>query len=116
MPSGPDKSTVEAVLTRAGHSCEACGASVGDRRGIDFSIHHRRPRGMGGTSWFGSNLTSNLMVLCGSGTTGCHGDVESHRIAAITRGFLVTGRNDPAEVPVTIRGQYMLLTNGGGYA
>lgn len=113
--TGPDKSTVEAVLSRAGRQCEACGATVGDRRGVDFSIHHRRPRGMGGTQWFGANLTSNLMLLCGTGTTGCHGYVESHRTASIACGWLVPNWLDPTEVPAVVNREFVLLSNRGTY-
>jgi len=68
--TGPNNMTVEAILERAGYSCEACGNQVGDRRGEDWSVQHRRPRGMGGTRWQGINKPSNLMILCGSATTG----------------------------------------------
>lgn len=38
------------------------------------SIHHRMDRSIGGT-----NAMSNLITLCGSGTTGCHGDMTELR-------------------------------------
>lgn len=114
MASGPDKSTVAAVLERAGYCCESCGKPVGDQRGIDFSIHHRKARGMGG-SRFGANLASNLLVLCGSGTTGCHGYVESHRSEAMACGWLVSRYQDPSAVPAQIGDRVALLTNSGAY-
>lgn len=114
MPSGPDKSTVAAVLERAGYCCEACGKTVGDERGVDYSIHHRKARGMGGTR-FGANLASNLLVLCGSGTTGCHGYVESHRSEAMACGWLVSRYQDPSAVPAQIGDQVRLLTNLATY-
>lgn len=113
--TGPDKTVVEAVLERAQYRCESCGVMVGERRGVDYSIHHRRPRGMGGTRWFGSNLPSNLLVLCGSGTTGCHGLVETSRFAALAKGYLIRGRQDPAAVKVQVGGSWIYLGNDCTY-
>lgn len=45
--------------------CVICGA-------IDISIHHVLPRGQSG-----DDVWENLVALCGSGTTGCHGGVEA---------------------------------------
>jgi hypothetical protein len=115
--TGPSSSVVEAVLERGQYCCEICSAAVGDRRGVDWSIHHRRPRQMGGTRWAGINLPSNLMLVCGSGTTGCHGVVESHRAGAVAAGWLVLSRTDPATVAVLItRDRWCYLTNDGQYA
>lgn len=111
--TGPHPRTVELVLERAQYSCEACGSEVGDRRGEDWSIQHRRPRGMGGSRWPGINKPSNLMILCGSATTGCHGFAESHRTAAVAAGWLIQHRADPAREPVLIRKAWMLLDDEG---
>lgn len=122
MPSrkkstGPSSVVVEAVLERAGYHCEICDGWIGDRRGTDWSLHHRRPRGMGGTRWPGANGPANLMVACGSGTTGCHGLIESHRAGAVAAGWLVLSRTDPATVAVLInRDRWLYLTAEGGYA
>lgn len=53
---------------------------------------------MGGTKR-GVNSLANLALVCGSGTTGCHGYIESHREEAYERGWLVHSWDDPAEVP-----------------
>ena len=45
--TGPTRDVVEVVYERAGYSCEICTAAVGDRRGVDHHIHHRRPRAAG---------------------------------------------------------------------
>ena len=48
------------------------------------------------------NQPANLVVLCGSGVTGCHGWVESNRSEAMDAGWIV-GRNWRAtatEIPV----------------
>lgn len=44
---------------------------------------------MGGSRWPGVNLPGNLLTLCGSGTTGCHGWVESHPTWAEAHGWSV---------------------------
>ncbi len=115
--TGPSSTTVEAVLERAQWSCELCSAELGDRRGEDYSVHHRRPRQMGGTRWAGINLPSNLLILCGSATTpgGCHAFVESNRSASVAAGWLVLSRQDPAHVQVLICKVWKYLTNDATY-
>lgn len=99
------------VLERDLYRCVSCGTYVGPFG--DFSIHHRRPRGMGGTKRPESNLPGNLLLLCGSGTTGCHGWVESHRAEARDKGFLVWQSQDPETVPVeTYCGSYYFRNDG----
>ncbi|WGL50661.1 hypothetical protein P5P86_11870 [Nocardioides sp. BP30] len=57
---------------------------------------------MGGTSRPETNGAANLLLLCGSGTSGCHGRIESNRAEAYDQGWLVSQRDDPREVPVSI--------------
>ncbi len=115
--TGPTSTTVEAVLERAQWACELCSADIGDRRGEDWSCHHRRPRQMGGTRWSGINLPSNLLILCGSATTpgGCHAFVEANRSASVAAGWLVLSRQDPAHVQVLICKVWKYLTNDATY-
>lgn len=84
------------VLTRAFFLCERCGKRVDQS-----SIHHRTPRGMGGTRKKEINEPQNLLLLCGSGTTGCHGWIESHREEGYETGFLVRRGYKPEETPIT---------------
>lgn len=77
--------------------CVRCGVAA--PRDED-SLHHRIPRGRGG-----GNAPENLILLCGSGTTGCHGWVEKNRSAAYQYGYLVETGIDPADVPVAVAGQ-----------
>jgi len=83
------------VLERAGNACEIrvtdeCRAAAGTLLGPSgYSIHHRRPRGMGGTNLGWINDPHNLLALCGDGTQGCHGWIESHRRMAYTNGWLL---------------------------
>ena len=103
------------IVKRDEGRCFRCGVSVHMKmRGIDWSIHHRQPRGMGGTS---RRVTVACgVVLCGSGTTGCHGYVESHRHEARERGLLVplNGTLKPREVAaVRWDGLAVWLTDDG---
>lgn len=108
--TGPDADVWEAVRARFWGLCARCGESG------PGNVHHRQPRGMGGTSRPGTNSPANLLWLCGSGTTGCHGYVESYRTEAAEQGWLVKHPRDPADVPVLLwDGQRVLLDAEGGY-
>lgn len=66
-------------------------------------MHHRIPRGMGGTRWAGIHSPALLVLLCGDGTTGCHGWIESHRAEALRMGWLMSRhlfQIDPEDVPL----------------
>lgn len=113
--TGPSPETVTLVLERDRWSCVRCGRSVaGGERGRDWSIQHRIPRGMGGSRDDRLNLPSNLLVLCGSGVTLCHGEVESHREIALVAGFLLYRAQEPTEVPVAALEGWVLLDDEGG--
>lgn len=105
------------LLTRSGGQCEArtpyCQAPGGRILGMrreQISIHHRQPRGMGGTSRLTAHSLAVLMIICGNGVTGCHGYLESQRDWALRNGFLVplpapdrsTDATNPALVPITL--------------
>lgn len=100
--TGPSKDVVDLVLERDGYQCVRCGHPISGERGEGWSLQHRIPRGMGGSKDPRLNLPSNLIVFGGSGTTGCHGDVEANRSAARAFGYLVWRSLDPSEVPVTV--------------
>lgn len=102
---------VDAVLERGSYSCEVDSAALGDRRGIDYHIHHRRPRAMGGTTRRDTNLPSNLLLLCPA----CHDDIESNRSDAYRCGLLVRQDKDPRLVKVRLYGpRWVYLTVTGG--
>ncbi|MFJ5532450.1 HNH endonuclease [Streptomyces sp. NPDC093261] len=107
--SGPTAKVRELVWQRAEGRCERCFLPI---TGGDHSIHHRRPRGMGGSSDPATNSPANLLLLCGSGVTGCHGWVETHRELAYQTGLLVHRWQDPRDVPLIGR----CLTDEGTYA
>lgn len=87
--TGPSPEVVELVRERDRDSCAHCGREIVGRRGYDWSVQHRRPRGSGGDARPETNLPGNLVLLHGSGTTGCHGQVESRRADAQCKGFLI---------------------------
>lgn len=100
----------ELVYARAEERCERCGI-----RPYAGSLHHRRPRGMGGDSRLETNLPANLLLLCGSGVTGCHGWIEDNRIEAKRLGLLVPAEHIPDETVVRLRYGTVLLDNDGFY-
>lgn len=99
---GVTPAVVEIVTDRDLRRCARCYTPITGERGRDWSIHHRRPRGMGGSRVPWVNKPGNLLLLCGSGVTGCHGWVESNRDEARKLGFLVSalGTDIPSHVPV----------------
>ena len=106
IPAG----VVRLVRERCQGRCERCGTSDSYR----WSVHHRKPRGMGGSRVPRINSPANLLMLCGSGTEGCHGWVESHRESAYTDGLLLHRGDDPCEVPVTLRYGTVFIDDEGG--
>lgn len=84
MAGQPDpkngKRIVNPALLRELHerwtSCPLCALTVGpcpdDHLGR-LSLHHVLPKG---SPFFGDDVEGNLVMLCGSGTTGHHGRVE----------------------------------------
>ena len=102
--------TVRLVKARAQDRCERCGTSDTLR----WSFHHRIPRGMGGSRDPRLNLPSNIILLCGSGTEGCHGWVESNRSEALVLGLLLYRNDDADECPVELRYGRVMLDDVGG--
>ena len=66
---------------------------------------HRKNRSQGGT-W----EPANGQLLCGSGTTGCHGYFTSHPQEAFATGYAVPGWAEPTEYPARrwVYGGYVL--------
>lgn len=110
--AAPTSATVGLLYARAGRRCELCGGPLSGLGG--WSKHHRRRKGMGGSRLPWINDVTNLLLLCGSGITGCHGRVESHRTEAYEVGWLLRDGEHPAEVPVLIhaRGSVYLTPDG----
>lgn len=96
------KKVREALKDRAFRSCEVCG-----RYGAT-NAHHRKNRSQGG-----QDVLSNLMLLCGSGTTLCHGLITGSPRWAAEQGYTVWSHEDPDSKPVYIRGLLSLLCDDG---
>lgn len=107
MGTGPTAKTVQLVKDRAANHCERCGHSV---ENVRAAVHHRRPRGMGGTSRPGTNSPSNLLLLCDP----CHLTVESSREISREQGWLVRQEHDPEQRPVWLAGKGLHYLNHDG--
>jgi len=85
--------------------CERCGSRE------PGSCQHRVKR-----SHFGEWSAPNIVWLCGSGTTGCHGWAENYPREAEPGGWALPSGADPAAVPIEHHtwGR-VLLTEDGMY-
>lgn len=114
--TGPDAATVALVIGRDEGRCVRCGLYVTHlTRGVDWSVQHRRGRGSGGDRRPDTNQAHNLLVLCGDGTTGCHGWVEHNPAAADEHGWAISRWADPAleRVDHHLHGLVWLTPDGG---
>lgn len=96
--TGPSVATRALVWARDQGECQWCGEPVESWQ--PHSLQHRRARGMGGTSRVESNEPGNLVLVHGTGSTGCHADMESRRDLARSRGFNVYQQHQPADIPI----------------
>lgn len=106
---GPEWEAVRSLLLlRSGGRCEVTGDALKASR---WSVHHRMPRGMGGTERPDINSLANLLIVTGDGTRGVHGWIESHRDTARDLGWLVDreGVAEPATSPVVLYGGRRVL-------
>ncbi len=87
----------DAVLRRDGYCCQRCGAGLRVAEG-DYSLQHRDNRGMGGSKLL--HTLENLVALCGSATTLCHGHVEANQTESYREGWSVPNGADPEDWPV----------------
>jgi hypothetical protein len=99
------------VDARDQQCCVRCGKWLSN----NGSRHHRQRRAVGG------HLVVNLILLCGSGTTGCHGWVHANPARARAEGLIVRASIvDVGMVPIRIldlltgRFIHVLLTPEGG--
>lgn len=84
-----------ATLARDAYRCQRCGHRLAPWW---YSLQHRDARGMGGSKLL--HRLANLVALCGTATTGCHGYVESQRTESYALGWLVPNGAVPEEWPV----------------
>ncbi len=102
--TGFSKQVRDRILERSQGQCEICGLAAPEQ------IHHRRPRGSGGSKAADTNRAANGLAICSS----CHAIVESRREFALDRGWLVRQGYSPVNVPVVFHGSWALLTDDGG--
>lgn len=110
--TGPDQATVDLIIERDASSCVVCGIGIDTSygRGVLWSVHHRLLRGQGL-----DNRPSNLALMCGSGTTLCHGNVHGGPAAARRGGWMLRSTDIP-ELVAMAHSQFgwVLLDNEGG--
>lgn len=118
--TGFSQKVARQAFERDGEACFRCRMPLlWEYRGSRFSIHHRRPRGSGGTSDPVVNSVANALTLCGTGVTGCHGWVESHRTAAEELGYLIRRESriaTPTGTPVRRKDGTLWLLRADGVA
>lgn len=91
-PSPADeRDAYELVTLRDLDTCQKCRRNCG--WGVT-SRDHRKDRSVGGLT-----VVSNLQVLGGTGTTGCHGWKSANPREAVAEGWSVPGYADPHEWP-----------------
>jgi 5-methylcytosine-specific restriction endonuclease McrA len=81
--------------------CEICGKTANN-------AHHRKNQSQGGP-----DTLTNLMLLCGSGTTGCHGWVTVNPEKSRRNGWTLLRHQEPAHIPVRRRGVRVMLADDG---
>lgn len=94
------------IDAREQQRCARCGVIIWS----GGSRHHRKFR-----SRRGGDEVSNGLLMCGSGTTGCHGWAHANPIAARQTGFAVGAHEDPRLIPVkhALHGRVWLDDQGG---
>ena len=102
--TGFKKQVRDLVISRADGTCERCGFAA-----PAYQIHHRRPRGMGGSTGVGTNRASNALCVCVS----CHSAIEANRSDAFKHGWLVLQGQNPCEVRVLRLNTWVLLDDFG---
>lgn len=111
----PTDATLATVRERDGNRCAACGLTIVGERSRDWSLHHRRPAGMGGDRSPVTHGPANLVLLHGCGVSLCHGHVESNRTESLELGLLVHRAHDPRTKPIehAVHGRVLLTEEGG---
>jgi 5-methylcytosine-specific restriction protein A len=102
--TGFSKKVRDMVATRANGRCERCGLSA-----PAYQIHHRRPRGAGGSKAVDTNCASNGFFVCVS----CHSAIEDNRADSLQFGWLVRQGQSPTDVKVLRRGTWVQLADDG---
>ena len=99
------EATRAVIRDRADHRCEICGT----RMAYGGQIHHRQPRGMGGTKIKGKESAANGIYVHNS----CHRMIESERERAYMLGWLVKSNMSTASQEIKLWDGWFLLTDEG---
>ena len=102
--TGFPKRVRDIITRRADGACERCGWAA-----PAYQHHHRRPRGMGGSSRDDTNLASNALQVC----IPCHSDIENNRDDSLKYGWLLRQGQNPQEVKVLRKGTWVNLSDDG---
>ncbi len=94
--------TTALIEARAKGFCEYCG-----REALTWQIHHRRPRGMGGTKR--PSGAANGVLVHGW----CHTRIERERTESRSLGFLLYQGDNPEVIPVLINQEWVRLYDDG---
>lgn len=104
----------QTIIDRDNGRCQRCGRLTDGDSWPGYSLQHRAARQMGGTSDAYKGRASNGILLCGSATTGCHGEIEADTTGmAEGTGFAVASWADPLTVPVLTYAGWRLLCDNG---
>lgn len=98
------ESTRQQVEERAKGLCEVCGSPVEVPQ-----IHHRKPRGMGGTKNPASRSAANALYV----HFRCHEWIERNRSEAYGMGYLVHQTEQSSDKPVLLPTGWFLLQDDG---
>ena len=96
--------TAALIEARAKGRCEYCG-----REAPTWQIHHRRPRGMGGTKRPGTAGAANGVLT----HHWCHTRIERERAESREIGFLLYQGDTPEMIPILINQEWVRLNNDG---
>jgi 5-methylcytosine-specific restriction protein A len=103
----------EALWERSEGYCEISGYPLDLET---FDAHHRRLKGMGGTSRPDTDLLSNLLALDPTIHNGGPDSMHGNPAWATPRGYLLPQTAIPHNEPVLLRGgTWVLLRDNGGY-
>lgn len=109
--SQPPRATCRLVDQRDDSSCTRCGRWL---PGTPASRHHRKRRSQASKAEVHS--PANLIDLCGTGTTGCHGWIHAHPTEAYEHGWMLHPTDDPQTTPVLSHQHgWILLDDHGGW-
>jgi hypothetical protein len=97
------KKVRDALHQRANSCCEICGAAGAT------NAHHRKNKSQGGTG-----TLSGLLLLCGSGVSGCHGVVTLNPLWAARFGYTIRSYENTSKPVLLDRHGWVRLFDDGG--